>query len=214
MTANENAQIIRIHCNYKTRASVHSLVEIHLVFEQMGRCSQSVFFLVRGDIPPFIQEVSSVWSLQRDNPNRNQIPGSLHQSSVFFSSWLDYSVSKALKSVSIWSYLMWLHVFEFSSQLHRKPLNTAPALWICPCFIYSSNRRHYWEIIYAWNTKLRYRFVLTSYFGTVLCYNRSDIIYTICDAVMKQFNTDKCPHSQAVCRHNDLRVIFLIWFFW
>lgn len=79
MTANENAQIIRIHCNYKTRASVHSLVEIHLVFEQMGRCSRSVFFLVREDIPPFIQEVSSVWSLQRDNPNRNHIPGSLHQ---------------------------------------------------------------------------------------------------------------------------------------
>lgn len=85
MTANENAQIIRIHCNCKTRVSVHSLVEIHLVFEQMGRCSRSVFFLVREDIPPFIQEVSSVWALQRDNPNRNQIPGSLHQSSVFFS---------------------------------------------------------------------------------------------------------------------------------
>lgn len=120
---------------------------------------------------------------------------------------------QSIKNVSIWSYLIWLHVFEFSSQLHRKPLNTAPALWICPCFIYSRNRRHYWEIIYARNTKLCYRFVLTSYFGTVLCYNRSDIIYTICDAVMKQFNTDKCPHSQAVCRHNDLRVIFLIWFF-
>lgn len=183
-----------------TKHSKHHPVALWVLWEEGGS-----FYIV--DYNFWFEQIStnvSLWHLDQCGENKQ---------AVQLFAWLDYSVSKALKTVSIWSYLIWLHVFEFSSQLHRKPLNTASALWICPCFTYSSNRRHYWEIIYAWNTKLCYRFVLTSYFGTVLCYNRSDIIYTICDAVMKQFNTDKCPHSQAVCRHNDLRVIFLIWFF-